>query len=64
MPKSAQNPSVVETTHFTLHNPTDRDAPAYFFNTEKEARAFKQKHALVGYRIALVRLFSDQNGSV
>lgn len=59
MTNPAQNPSTpaANTSHITLHNPTDRNAPAYTFDSLEAARAFKQQHCLSAYRIAHVELF-------
>lgn len=64
MTNTAQNPSV-ETTYFTLHNPTDSTATSYTFDTIEAARAFKQQHCLSTYRISHVELFDAvENGGV
>lgn len=66
MPNTAQNPSQsAANSHVTLHNPTNRNAPAYTFDTLEAARAFKHQHCLSAYRIAHVELFDlVENGGV
>lgn len=66
MTNPAQNPSQsAANSHVTLHNPTDRTAASYTFDSLEAARAFKQQHCLSAYRIACVELFDAvENGSV
>lgn len=66
MPNTAQNPSTqtANSAHFTLHNPTDRTAASYIFDSLEAAQAFKQQHCLSAYRIAYVELFAVESGGV
>jgi len=61
MTNFAQNPSIqTANSHVTLHNPTDRNAASYTFDTLEAARAFKQQHCLSAYRVAYVDFFDGE----
>lgn len=67
MTNPAQNPSQAteNTKFFSLYSPTDRNAPAYTFDTLEAARAFKQQHCLSAYQVAYVEWFDAvENGGV
>ena len=66
MTNTAQNPSIqtANSAQFTLHNPTDRTAASYIFDSLEAAQAFKQQHCLSPYRIAYVELFAVESGGV
>ena len=63
MTNTAQNPSTQTantTSHITLHNPTDRNAASYTFDTLEAAQSFKQQHCLSAYRFAYVEFFDGE----